>query len=137
MACEVKYGYNTFDIDITPFINREGQKNTIAVRRENIEESSRWYPGAGLYRPVTIIETGAEALSQWGVNAETLQLNADGTVTAKLTADMAAARNGKDVRYSVEFDVQTDSRQRTVIEAPVDNNGHASVISTYGRITPW
>ena len=137
MAGEWKYGYNTFNIDITPFINREGQKNTIAVRLENIEESSRWYPGAGLYRPVTIIETGAEALSQWGVNAETLQLNADGTVTARLTADMAAARNGKNVRYSVEFDVQTDSRQRTVIEAPVDNNGHASVISTYGRITPW
>ena len=29
-------------------------RQTIAVRLENLPESSRWYPGAGLFRPVTL-----------------------------------------------------------------------------------
>ena len=43
------YGYNSFHFDITPYI-KAGEVNTLAVRLENEPESSRWYPGAGLYR---------------------------------------------------------------------------------------
>ena len=43
------YGYNSFWFDISSYL-KEGEKNTIAVRLENLPESSRWYPGAGLYR---------------------------------------------------------------------------------------
>ena len=88
-AGEWKYGYSAFNVDITDYINRKGSSNTIAVRLQNIEESSRWYPGAGLYRPVTLIETGRTAISQWGVNVKTLCLNDNGTVSAQLSADIA------------------------------------------------
>ncbi|MDD2607452.1 sugar-binding domain-containing protein, partial [Lascolabacillus sp.] len=44
------YGYNTFYFDITDLLNDNGRDNTLAVRLENLEEGSRWYPGAGLYR---------------------------------------------------------------------------------------
>ncbi|MDO5522737.1 MAG: beta galactosidase jelly roll domain-containing protein, partial [Bacteroidia bacterium] len=50
-------GYNTFYYDITDYINPNGQNNTLAVRLENNEEQSRWYPGAGLYRNVHLITT--------------------------------------------------------------------------------
>ena len=40
------YGYNTFYVDATPFL-KQGAKNELAVRLENQNESSRWYPGAG------------------------------------------------------------------------------------------
>ena len=50
------YGYNAFYFDITPYM-KAGEVNTLAVRLENYEESSRWYPGAGLYRNVHLIVT--------------------------------------------------------------------------------
>ena len=51
---EWKYGYNAFRIDVTPYIH-QGKENLLQVSLNNREESSRWYPGAGLYRPVTLI----------------------------------------------------------------------------------
>ena len=55
---EWKYGYTPFNIDITGVVNGDDTPNTLAVHLKNVEESSRWYPGAGLYRPVTLIQTG-------------------------------------------------------------------------------
>ncbi len=69
-AGEWKYGYTPFNIDITPFVNKHGD-NVLAVRLENLPESSRWYPGAGLYRPVKLIQTNDIALSEWGVDIVT------------------------------------------------------------------
>jgi beta-galactosidase len=57
------YGYTPFRVDITPYIV-EGD-NTIAVSLHNVEESSRWYPGAGLYRPVTLEVMPKVHLDQW------------------------------------------------------------------------
>ena len=59
------YGYNAFYFDITPYM-KAGEVNTLAVRLENYEESSRWYPGAGLYRNVHLIVTDELAVKMWG-----------------------------------------------------------------------
>jgi leucyl-tRNA synthetase len=59
------YGYNAFQIDATPYLNADG-KNVLAVRLENETESSRWYPGAGLYRNVRVIVTGDAYVPVWG-----------------------------------------------------------------------
>lgn len=59
------YGYNSFHFDITKYL-KPGQKNTLAVRLENLPESSRWYPGAGLYRNVHIIVTEDAHIPVWG-----------------------------------------------------------------------
>lgn len=64
------YGYNTFYFDATPFL-KAGQKNTIAVRLENKSESSRWYPGAGLYRNVHLIVTDDVHVPVWGAQITT------------------------------------------------------------------
>ena len=60
------YGYNSFYCDITPFLNPEGMDNELRVRLENRPESSRWYPGAGLYRNVWLIETSKVHIPVWG-----------------------------------------------------------------------
>ena len=62
VAGQWAYGYNAFRIDVTPFL-RQGN-NTIEVSLSNVEESSRWYPGGGLYRPVELI-----AYRSRGINA--------------------------------------------------------------------
>ena len=65
------YGYNTFRVDITPYIH-EGE-NLMEVNLKNMEESSRWYPGAGIYRPVTLILTPQETrIDDWGITSTTV-----------------------------------------------------------------
>ena len=64
-AGEWKYGYNSFVVDITNFVSENG-KNTLAVRLENMPESSRWYPGAGIYRNVHLIVTEKTHIPVWG-----------------------------------------------------------------------
>ena len=60
------YGYNTFRVDITPFIH--AGENEVTVDLKNVEESSRWYPGAGLYRPVTLILTPTKSfIDDWSI----------------------------------------------------------------------
>ena len=62
------YGYNSFAIDVTPYLI-EGATNTLAVRLENEAESSRWYPGAGLYRNVHLLINDEAHIPVWGTTA--------------------------------------------------------------------
>lgn len=68
------YGYNSFHYDITDYLI-PGKPNTLAVRLENFPESSRWYPGAGLYRNVHIIVTEDAHIPVWGTYVTTPEVN--------------------------------------------------------------
>lgn len=70
------YGYNTFYFDVTDLLEK-GKKNTIAVRLENLPESSRWYPGAGLYRNVHLLVTDDAHIPVWGTYITTPEINKD------------------------------------------------------------
>ena len=65
-ACFWPNGYNSFHVDITDFLTEDGKKNQLAVRLENKPQSSRWYPGAGLYRNVHLIVTNEVHVPVWG-----------------------------------------------------------------------
>ena len=65
------YGYNAFHVDVTDLLNDNGKDNLLAVRLENREESSRWYPGAGLYRNVHLITTNKTHIPIWGTHVTT------------------------------------------------------------------
>ncbi|NNC46707.1 MAG: glycoside hydrolase family 2 protein, partial [Winogradskyella sp.] len=41
-------------------------ENSLAVKLSNVEQSSRWYPGAGLYRKVQLIVKDKSSITQWG-----------------------------------------------------------------------
>ena len=64
------YGYNSFYVDATPYL-KPGEKNTLAVRLENENESSRWYPGAGLYRNVHLVVNEDAHIPTWGTQLTT------------------------------------------------------------------
>lgn len=68
-------GYNTFYFDITELLNANGLDNTLAVRLENFNEQSRWYPGAGLYRNVHLITTHQTHIPVWGTHVTTPEVN--------------------------------------------------------------
>ena len=63
------YGYNSFSFDITKYAH--AGTNMLAVRLENLPESSRWYPGAGLYRNVHLIATNKAHVPMWGTRIVT------------------------------------------------------------------
>ena len=67
------YGYNTFRVDITPFM--KAGENLLEVHLKNVEESSRWYPGAGIYRPVKLITSGDNRIDPWKTFIRTTQLS--------------------------------------------------------------
>ncbi len=64
------YGYNAFRVDVTSFLN--GGENQLEVRLSNVEESSRWYPGAGIYRPVTLVMTQPTRIDDWSLYVRTM-----------------------------------------------------------------
>lgn len=65
------YGYNSFYCNVTSLLNADGKDNTLEVRLENRRQSSRWYPGAGLYRNVYLIETDRVHVPVWGTRITT------------------------------------------------------------------
>lgn len=76
-ACFWPFGYNSFYCDVTSFLNHDGKQNLLAVRLENRPQSSRWYPGAGLYRNVRVVTTGQIHVPVWGTQLTTPHVSED------------------------------------------------------------
>lgn len=72
---EWPYGYSSFSFELTNHI-KVGQDNILAVRLDNQPESSRWYPGAGLYRNVRLVKTAPVRIAQWGTFVTTPVISA-------------------------------------------------------------
>ena len=70
------YGYTSFRLDLTPYA-KPGADNVLAIRLENPPESSRWYPGAGLYRSVRLVKTNAVRLAPWSTFVTTPVVSAE------------------------------------------------------------
>lgn len=64
-AGEWKYGYSTFEHDITPYLHQGN--NEIYMRVVHESPNSRWYSGAGIYRPVRLNITPETHIIQDGV----------------------------------------------------------------------
>ncbi|MXN90579.1 DUF4982 domain-containing protein [Flavobacterium sp. Sd200] len=73
---EWAYGYSYFYIDITKDL-LVGEENTLAVKLTNKEYSSRWYPGAGLFRKVSVVVKNRESFDQWGTFITTPLITSD------------------------------------------------------------
>ena len=100
-ACFWPCGYNSFHCDVTPYIYKDGQPNVLAVRLENRPQSSRWYPGAGLYRNVRVVATEAVHVPVWGTQLTTPHVAADyASVCLKTTVEGAGQQ---DVRIVTEI----------------------------------
>ena len=71
IVMEWPYGYNAFHADVTEYLNPDGKDNLLEVSLENLPNSSRWYPGAGLYRNVHVIRTHRTHVPVWGTYLRT------------------------------------------------------------------
>ena len=64
------YGYSSWRLDLTPHLNLNAT-NVLAIRLDNPPDSSRWYPGGGIYRNVWLVKTAPVAIGHWGVTVTT------------------------------------------------------------------
>jgi beta-galactosidase len=91
------YGYIGFSVDLTPHLRFGGQKNVVAVRVAPEDRSSRWYPGAGIYRNVWLDITGPVHVARWGTYVTTPQVNGNGAAVVVKTE----ANGGDAVRTTI------------------------------------
>lgn len=92
------YGYNAFNVDITPYL--DGEENLIEVDLNNVEESSRWYPGGGIYRPVTLVLTGDARIGTFETFARTVKADkkeAEVAVDTKITGTLGSENTGVNI----------------------------------------
>lgn len=81
LAGEWKYGYSTFEFDITELLN-DGD-NMISVRVDYRSPNSRWYSGAGIYRNVRLVEYHECHIASDGIYIST-DISGDVTITAEV-----------------------------------------------------
>ena len=127
------YGYNTFRVDITPMM--KAGDNLLEVHLKNVEESSRWYPGAGIYRPVKLIITGDDRIDPWKTFIRTTQLCASQAVVDVTvgTGSPLAAHQG------FEIEVR-DAKGKLVGHehcSEISNSGEANLSFTIQEPHPW
>lgn len=114
-------GYNSFHVDVTDFLNADGQNNALAVRLENREQSSRWYPGAGLYRNVHLIVSNAIHVPVWGTYLTTPFVS-DDYASVQLKTTLENVPEGADVR--VETVILDESKQVVASKINVQKINH-------------
>lgn len=88
------YGYNSWRLDLTPYIVPGGE-NQLAIRLDNPNNSSRWYPGGGIYRNVWLTKTSPIHIGQWG--------------TYITTKDVSKSSAIIDLEITIDNDSKTDA----------------------------
>lgn len=116
------YGYTNFYIDADPYL-KYGEKNQIRVIAHNADQpNSRWYSGAGIYRPVWMYVRPKQHILRNEIRVRTLSVdpavieaevntNAPGEVKLEVIADA-----GSDVIIAAE--IHTDGKLTKQFEIP-------------------
>lgn len=93
------YGYASWRVDLTPYVDFGGE-NVVAIRLDNPPNSSRWYPGGGIYRNVWLVKSGPVRVAHWGTYITTpLVAATNATVRVKNTIENSTSN---DVELAVE-----------------------------------
>ncbi len=108
---ERPYGYSYFYFDISEYL-KEGEENILAVRLHNDPKSSRWYPGAGIYRKVQIIVKDEVCFQQWGTFITTPYV---GDEVAKI--NIKSEVNGENLKVETEI---VDTEGKVVAQKTTD-----------------
>ena len=96
-ACEWKYGYATFEADLTGFV-KEGE-NVVQVICVYQNCNTRWYSGAGIIRDVTLITTTGTYLVTDGIYIVTRPIEKTDDWNCTITAEVAGQTEGCRVRH--------------------------------------
>jgi beta-galactosidase len=96
---EWPYGYSSFQLELTGNL-KVGQQNILAVRLDNKPDSSRWYPGGGIYRNVRLVKTDPVRVAHWGTFVTTPEVSEE-SATIHIKTQLEGASAGIEVRHDI------------------------------------
>ena len=128
------YGYASWRVDLTPFVKCGGE-NVVAIRLDNPPNSSRWYPGGGIYRNVWLVKTAPVHVAHWGTYVTTPVIGpAAATVKIQVSvdndADAAATVTVKNEIFELGADDSKGKSLASLSAAGVKVAAHQSQSST-------
>ena len=124
-VCFWPYGYNSFHCDVTDCL-KEGA-NELAVLLENRPQSSRWYPGAGLYRKVRHITLPQVHVPVWGTYVTTPYVG-DDYATVKVRTKIGGVEEGTAVTVRTRI---IDAEGKTVAERTDTRQIHGGEVAQH------
>jgi len=96
------FGYASWRVDLTPYL-KPGAQNVLAIRLDNPPESSRWYPGGGIYRNVWLVKTSPVHVGQWGTYLTTPEVST-AAATVKIRVNVANGTSS-DATVSIKHEI--------------------------------
>ncbi|PVH95169.1 glycoside hydrolase family 2 protein [Periconia macrospinosa] len=93
------YPFNSWRLDLTPYA--KSGDNQLAIRLDNALESSRWYPGAGIYRNVWLVKVNPTHIAHSGTYVSTPKVSAE---SASINVAVLVENSGNSTQ---EVDVST------------------------------
>ncbi|KAI1360608.1 glycoside hydrolase superfamily [Xylaria arbuscula] len=114
------YGYNSFRLDLTPHLVVGGD-NVLAIRLDNPLDSSRWYPGGGLYRNVWLTKVDKTHVSQSGTYITTEAVSSSSATLNLVLSVENNAKVSRNVRVATDvfiFDPVTGGKGPKVASFP-------------------
>ncbi|MEO5773948.1 MAG: beta-galactosidase GalB [Sphingomicrobium sp.] len=113
------YGYNSFRLDLTPYA-LPGAVNQLAIRLDNPPESSRWYPGGGLYRNVWLTKAARLHVGHWGTYLTTPSVSKESaSVSMVVSVDNDSARAAEVELSTVIYPLDANGRQAGGVAAKI------------------
>jgi beta-galactosidase len=113
------YGYASWRVELTPFV-KFGADNVIAIRLDNPKQSSRWYPGGGIYRNVWLVKTAPVRVAHWGTAVTTPAVSEKAaTVKIAVNVDNAAETEAAVLVKHEIFELNADGSRGQSAGSPV------------------
>ncbi len=116
------FGYASWRVNLTSYVVLGGE-NQLAIRLDNPPESSRWYPGGGIYRNVWLTKTNPVHVGQWGT-----------FVTTRDVSDVSATIN---LEVTIDNDSKDDVAIRVVTQIfalNADGNKNGNAVATFAPL---
>jgi beta-galactosidase len=109
------YGYASWRVELTPFL-KFGADNVIAIRLDNPKQSSRWYPGGGIYRNVWLVKTSPVHVAQWGTAVTNPKIGWwSATVKVRATLDNASETDAEVTLGNEIYLLNTDGTRGSLV----------------------
>jgi beta-galactosidase len=125
------YGYASWRVDLTPFV-RFGADNVLAIRLDNPKNSSRWYPGGGIYRNVWLVKIAPVHVAHWGTYITTPEVSNQSASVKVLVnvdndTDIGSVVTVKSEIFELKADGSTGKSVATLVTAGLTNAAHQSM----------
>ncbi len=102
------FGYRSFSINVSD-VASYGESNLLAIKAVLPHDASRWYPGAGIYRNLYLVEKSRDSVAYCGIKTQ-IETKQDGS------------------RADIELSVETCGSPDTVKFELVDKDGIAVLV---------